>query len=316
MRLVLIGTVVLSLAVACSNPDSKNAEPNGDPNNVTVDSGNNVSVDGGDTDGGSGSLCGDSAGDQVTPCPVGAECEFRDDPREGCGAYATCNGSDWTLQINDCTPLPTATCPATREDAAGQACEPMDAYCDYDGLVCHCTNCIEGPVGMACEGEPTWMCAAPNPDSECPEAKPHLGVPCDNDGKACNYRCGPEGGRTCTDGTWQASDGGPCPISTVKVKRDIRYLTAAELAAVSAEVQAIPLAHWQYTDPSLGRGEKLGFIIEDLPSATPAVDRDRLMVDLYGYTSMLVADAQAREKQMQALEARLEQLERAASSCK
>lgn len=146
-----------------------------------------------------------------------------------------------------------------------------------------------------CGGDPTWMCDAPNADPDCPRGKPQLGTGCREDGKQCVYECGQDGARTCRTGVWNRSDGGPCPVSTARVKRDIQYLSAAELSEISNALQNISLARYEYTDPALGRGEKLGFIIEDMPAATPAVDRQRMMVDLYGYTSMLVADAQARE---------------------
>src|SRR5690606_40767804 len=60
------------------------------------------------------------------------------------------------------------------EAAAGEECDTMDAFCDYDGLVCHCTNCREFPV-QGCNGPPIWMCDAPNLDDECPTSWPRLG---------------------------------------------------------------------------------------------------------------------------------------------
>lgn len=262
----------------------------------------------------------------VSPCPAAQPvansactqdrlvCEYGDDPRDNCRSRAECTGGSWLLTVPRCVGLPDEPCPATRDAASGELCGEMDAYCDYDGLVCHCTNCIDGPV-IQCEGDPTWMCDVPHADPACPAAKPRLGAACGTAAQSCVYSCGFEGARVCRDGAWQPADGGACPISTAQVKRDIRYLSADELTEISNALQAIPLARYHYTDPSIGRGEKLGFIIEDLPTATPAVDQQRLMVDLYGYTSMLVADAQAREAKMRKLEARLEQLEAKGLSC-
>jgi hypothetical protein len=344
-RYLLISVFV---AAGCSNPSTKNADPNNQVDGGGTDASNNTDDGGGGSDGGTvpdggiGSDTGTSDTGPTTdggsvdtgvdmslppsPCPTaapaassactvdGLQCEYGTDPRESCRTRAECAGGTWQITSPRCEPLPPVTCPATREEASGALCDPMDAYCDYDGYACHCTNCIDGPV-IQCTGDPTWMCPPPNPDATCPGAKPRLGEVCEKEAQVCDYKCGPDNGRTCTNGTWRSSDGGPCPISTAKVKRDIRYLSAAQLAEISAAVQAIPLAYWQYTDASLGRGQKLGFIIEDLPSATPAVDRDRLMVDLYGYTSMLVADAQAREQRMRALEARLNALEERGPQC-
>lgn len=335
MRYVLIAAV-LSL-FGCSNPDDgKTNNGSNDPNNTSTNNANNTSSNNtssnasnnaNNTSNNGGADMGSDMSIPESPCPgaipdadtacdrEGLQCEYGDDPRAQCRNIATCDDDLWRIDERFCDPLPDTMCPMTRDDASGMDCDAMEAYCAYGDLVCRCTNCtVGGPVEM-CGGDPTWKCDVPNTDSDCPAGKPRLGTGCDADGKLCEYECGSGGARVCRSGVWNNAEGGPCPMSTAKVKRDIRYLSAEELAQVSAALQRIPLAHYEYTDPSIGRGEKLGFIIEDLPAETPAVDRQRMMVDLYGYTSMLVADAQAREKRMKALEARLAELEARTAAC-
>jgi len=53
----------------------------------------------------------------------------------------------------------------------------------------------------------------------------------------------------------------------------------------------------------------LGFIIEDSPTV-PAVDRDGDLVDLYGYTSMLLATTQSQQQQIEALKKQIEAFSR------
>src|SRR4051812_20393540 len=106
--------------------------------------------------------------------------------------------------------IPPATCPATREAAADQTCTPMDAYCSYDDLHCHCTNCREFPVS-SCSGPLTWHCDVPAADTGCPAGKPRLGAGCAPENKSCVYSCGSGNGRLCSGGVWISSAGGPCP---------------------------------------------------------------------------------------------------------
>jgi hypothetical protein len=242
---------------------------------------------------------------------VGLVCEYGSDPRRECRSYATCMASGailvWQLQTMTCQPLPPATCPATRASADGQPCTPKGAYCSYDmGLTCQCTDCLGGPVAM-CTGAPVWRCEAPNMTPGCPMAQPALGSPCASEGKLCTYHCGKAGGSQCTKGVWVGTQGGPCPISTRTAKQDIRYLTAADRERVARQIEAIRLATYRYKDPVLGREEHLGFIIEDNPGLY-AVDRRQSMVDLYGYTSMLLAATQTQAVEIEQLKAEVARL--------
>jgi len=240
------------------------------------------------------------------PCAEGLICEYGTDPRPSCRSSATCTGGGWSVTLPDCPALPDVTCPATRTEAAGQACTPTDAYCVYDDLICHCTNCIDGPV-VRCTGDPTWQCPAPNPDATCPAGIPMLGAACATEGKTCTYSCGDAGGRLCKNGAWYAADGGPCPVSTRRAKKNVAYLDKAQRTRIAAELASFKLATFEYRDPSLAGKRHLGFIIEDAPDS-PAVDRERNMVDLYGYASMLVAAVQAQGEEIARLKAEIERL--------
>ncbi len=259
--------------------------------------------------------CGTSPPDNATSCPrIGLVCEYGDDPREECHTLASCEASgQWQLTSPRCTALPPVTCPATREAAAGMDCTPMDAWCTYADLGCHCTNCREFPIAT-CAGPLKWVCDTPNADPACPAGKPAKGASCAQNGQVCRYECGSEGGRTCQAGAWVASEGGPCPISTRRAKRDISYLTPAELATLAHAAESIPLATWEYIDPTLGPGRRLGFIIEDQPPGSPAVEPGRQMVNEYGYTSMLLAALQAQRRELDELRQEVAALKAAVSA--
>ncbi len=100
---------------------------------------------------------------------------------------------------------------------------------------------------------------------------------------------------------------GPCPISARRFKRDLRYLTDAEREACAREVGGIRLARYRYEGSTT---ERLGFVLEDNPSSA-AVDPERDMVDLYGYSSLAVAALQVQERRIERLERRLQELEQA-----
>ena len=71
---------------------------------------------------------------------------------------------------------------------------------------------------------------------------------------------------------------------------------------------SMKLARWRYRE-SAGddRREHFGIILEDTPGA-PAVAADGLHVDLYGYTSMVLAAAQQEHRNVVRLERELDEL--------
>jgi hypothetical protein len=87
-------------------------------------------------------------------------------------------------------------------------------------------------------------------------------------------------------------------VSRARFKKDIRFLSSAELRAYSREVIELPLATFRYR--SGDERTRLGFLIDGHESLA-CVDGDR--VDLYGYTSMAVAALQVQEEEIAQLRA-------------
>lgn len=258
-------------------------------------------------DGGGGTACSVQEPTPSTACArEGQVCDYGDDPR--CLKDYTCTGGKWSTHKNACPP-PEPTCPATRETAAGQVCATKDASCNYAGLLCSCTNCTKYPV-VQCSGPLTWRCDAPNTTPGCPAARPNTGQACSDEGVLCDYGCEPNVSRQCTKGAWvPASSPGGCPISTRAAKNDIRYLEPSDRARVADETRSLRLATWHYKDPALAERERLGYILEDSPQS-PSSDMGKRQVDLYGYTSMVLALAQQQDQELKELRARVAELEK------
>ncbi len=258
-----------------------------------------------------------------TPCSdPDLQCEYGADPRRECRRVASCSAAEWRVRaLGDngvapawcAAPPPPAECPATIEAASGQPCGAQGAVCAYGGSLCECTNCSSFPIST-CGGNATWQCDQRPLAPGCPQGSPRYGEACSQAGLTCDYGCNsPDGAVQCTGGAWQIGYMRNCPISTRALKRDITYLAPAEADALAAQVRATRLATYEYTIPAMGGRRRLGFIIEDQP-ASYAVDPERSEVDLYGYTSLLVATVQAQDRQIQALTRRIEGLERARPS--
>lgn len=87
-------------------------------------------------------------------------------------------------------------------------------------------------------------------------------------------------------------------VSRREFKTDIAYVDDDERALLADEALHTRLAEYRYkTDPETSQ-RHLGFIIDDMPNASPAVQADKTHVDLYGYTSMLLATVQEQQKQI------------------
>jgi hypothetical protein len=96
-----------------------------------------------------------------------------------------------------------------------------------------------------------------------------------------------------------------CPISSSRFKDGIEYVNQEGLEKLASEVEKVKLARYHYkADPK--NEPHLGFIIEDQPNSSPAVEPNREHVDLYGYMSMAVAALQVQQKQLAAQKAELE----------
>jgi hypothetical protein len=126
---------------------------------------------------------------------------------------------------------------------------------------------------------------------------------------ACNARL------RCADKDPKQQTGG-CPISRAVFKQDIRYLSDAQRTELLHEVQSLRLATYRYRDAGRTGTPRLGFLIEDVKRsggslATLALDAERDQVDLYSYTSVVVAALQIQAQQIEALRAEVKQLREA-----
>ena len=102
-----------------------------------------------------------------------------------------------------------------------------------------------------------------------------------------------------------------CPVSNRKFKTGIEYVDEAGLNELHDETLAVRLATYNYVpqiaDPS---ARHVGFIIEDAPVRSPAVDPSHDRVDIYGYLSMVVATTQVQEREIAELRRELELAQR------
>jgi endosialidase-like protein len=161
---------------------------------------------------------------------------------------------------------------------------------------------------------PRWYFTCGDP--VCSGYQPRPGVPActsQTPGAACAPQgdtCDPVDGcnRLLVCATSDPTQGtGGCPISRARFKRDIEYLSEAEVERLYAELRRFRLATYRYRAAPPADRARLGFIIEDVePSA--AVDADRDSVDLYGYASMAVAALQVQAKEIESLRTEVEAL--------
>ena len=105
-------------------------------------------------------------------------------------------------------------------------------------------------------------------------------------------------------------------ISQRAFKDEITYLSEREREELSQEALQIPLARYRYRAEAPGGRRRLGFLIDDQPNPSPAVMDDRMHVDEYGYTSLLLVTIQQQAKDLAALQRRIEALERSKAQSK
>jgi hypothetical protein len=236
-------------------------------------------------------MYGNSANVDCRPTFVCKSGAWKDEPLQGAGACLACGGS--------------ASCPASAAGTDGVDCSGSAICAVTGGGTCWCGPGSIWPLGC---GPRTWRCSAPAPGCDVVPANP--GTTCSSEGLLCRYNnCGPKNARECIGGIWTFASAGYCPVSTRRAKTDIEYLGPDELARVARDVQSMKLATWSYNVPGLDDGRRhLGIIIEDQPPASFAVDPKRSMVDLYGYTSMLVATVQAQGKAIAAHQIEIDML--------
>jgi hypothetical protein len=131
------------------------------------------------------------------------------------------------------------------------------------------------------------------------------GAACTDEGRLCDPGTGCGTNLICATTDPKTGPGG-CPISRARFKKDIQYVTPAERTAYAARVLETPLATWRYKSSTDSR-KHLGFIIEDV-EPSPSVDAARDRVDLYGYTTMVVAALQEQAAEIAALRAEVQAL--------
>lgn len=247
------------------------------------------------SDGGVAFDAGSSACDAVSCaagcCDVTQRC-LAGDSRERCGSGGA--------PCSDCSALSsTAWCSAARR------CDDLDGGChaqSVPGAASWATgSCPDGgcPSGSFCllgggESSNTFGCA--------PLATACNGTPsCACMGCLCALGCHDSAaGPWCENGT----------ISQRAAKVDVTYLTADEQRALAREALSISLARYRYRGEPPGARRRLGFLIDDQPNPSPAVQADRAHVDEYGYTSLLLVTIQEQQKEIAELRRRIELLER------
>lgn len=183
---------------------------------------------------------------------------------------------------------------------------------------------------QGCETDPTptpskyqWYATCGDP--VCSGHDPQPGVPkcttqqvgdaCQVPGETCDPGSDCNQLLICTDTDPQTQPGG-CPISRAAKKTDIHYLDSSQRDSFKNEILGLKLATYKYNQRGEGAPTHLGFIIDDTPGSL-AVDRDRDMIDLYGYTSMTVAAVQSQHEEIEALKVQIAELKAAqARGCK
>jgi hypothetical protein len=158
---------------------------------------------------------------------------------------------------------------------------------------------------------PRWFFTCGDP--VCSGPRPHPGVPaCSGQvpGQACptvDATCDPMDSCNrlivCASSDPTERPGG-CPISRARFKRDIAYLSEADLVRLHDELRRIPLVTFRYRAAGPHDRSRLGFVIEDVEPSL-AVDAPQDSVDLYGYASMAVAALQVQAKQIESLKREL-----------
>jgi hypothetical protein len=99
--------------------------------------------------------------------------------------------------------------------------------------------------------------------------------------------------------------------SSIEVKKDIQYLSPTDQARIAHDALSLKLATFKYTNG--GERERLGFMLEDAPKVA-AADMIAKQVDLYAYTSMVLALVQQQQTEIDALRTEVEKLKSGGSS--
>lgn len=98
-----------------------------------------------------------------------------------------------------------------------------------------------------------------------------------------------------------------CPESSRRLKKDIAYLDAGARKQLASQALDLKLATYTYLDPAKnGGGQQLGYLLDDAPGAVFSGDE---RVNLYAYTSAVLAAVQEQQAEIGQLKARIAELE-------
>lgn len=95
------------------------------------------------------------------------------------------------------------------------------------------------------------------------------------------------------------------PTSLAMFKKDIRPVLPVSEEMLAEQVLSIPISTYLYKDGRNGEKRNLGFLIDQVGQDSPAVAGDGAHVDLYGYTTMLLAAVKCQQRQIEQLQKQL-----------
>ena len=149
-----------------------------------------------------------------SPCRVGLQCSFGEDPRPLCRAHSTCPKGHWMnsgASSVSCAPIIDCSMTPSGFPVVGKACKSGGEECTFDGkasgiIYCRCSFC--GDSASCPPGLEAWACAGP-PMKPCPVKLPNEGQACDTPVDNCFYGVPCEGaGMSCAGNVWSQVSGG------------------------------------------------------------------------------------------------------------
>jgi hypothetical protein len=289
---------------------------------------------GGGTGGGGGNDCSaipqcDFVCPEGTANPVdGNGCEHTCEcvrPEDACANAPACGSQcppGTTSPVDESGCVTSCTCVPAPTDAGSASCSNVPA-CEFacpegtinpvdDAGCTHSCECVVpgSPAGRlslfyTC-GDP--VCQGYTGGSGAPLCSTETaGGPCNIEGTRCDPQDDCNSLLICSTSDPKLGPGG-CPISRRSTKQDIHYVDDMERAQYQRELLEMKLAIWRYKhDPAKKR---LGIIIDD-DEDSPAVDARRDQLDLYGYTSMVVAALQVQAREIDELKRQVAALKKA-----
>ncbi|TNE46897.1 MAG: tail fiber domain-containing protein [Deltaproteobacteria bacterium] len=173
------------------------------------------------------------------------------------------------------------------------------------------------PTDNGGSGGLTWFTTCGDPVCSSYRSKSNIatctvqkeGASCNQDGAQCdiaNNNCNRLLRCSKTDPKQQP---GGCPISLRKYKKEIRYLGPNERAKLYRHLMQLKLATYRYKQAGPKSRQRLGFMIDDNPHSL-AIDPQRDQIDLYAYTSMVVAAMQQQARTLKQLQQQIKALQK------